>query len=104
MYMVIRHYHDNDPAYAQRSIERNRATLVPLLSQQPGFVAYYTMEGEDGSVVSLGVYESKEEAERSNQIAAEWTRQNPSQYVRKPPTITQGEVLIYEGREEGTGG
>jgi hypothetical protein len=99
MYMVIRHYHDNDPAYAQRSIERNRNTLVPLLSQQPGFVAYYTMEGEDGSVVSIGVYESKEEAERSNQIAADWVKQNSAQYVRKPPTITQGEVLIYQDRE-----
>jgi hypothetical protein len=102
MYMVIRHYHDIDPAYASQSIERNRTTLVPLLSQQPGFVSYYTIEGEDGSVVSIGVYESKEEAERSNQIAADWTKQNSSQYVRKPPKITQGEVLVYRDKGQGT--
>lgn len=95
MYMVVRHYHDIDPAYARQALERNRSTLVPLLSQQPGFVAYYTFEGEDGTVVSIGVYQSKEEAERSNQIAAEWTKQNSTQFVRKPPTITQGEVLVY---------
>lgn len=99
MYLVIRHYHDIDPAYAQQSIERNRQTLVPLLSKQPGFVAYYTIEGEDGTVVSIGVYDSKEEAERSNEIAAEWTKQNSSQYVRKPPTITRGEVLVYQARD-----
>jgi hypothetical protein len=99
MYMVIRHYSDIDPAYAQQSIERNRGTLVPLLSRQPGFVAYYTIEGEDGTVVSIGVYESKEEAERSNQIAAEWTKENSSQFVRKPPKITRGEVLVYEAAE-----
>ena len=98
MYMVIRHYHDVDPAYAQRSLERNRDTLVPLLSQQPGFVAYYTLEGEDGAVVSIGVYESKEEAERSNQIAAEWVKQNSTEFIRKPPTVTRGEVLIYKDR------
>lgn len=99
MYMVVRHYHDNDPNYAKQSIERNRTTLVPLLSQQPGFVAYYTFEGEDGSVVSIGVYESKEEAERSNQIAADWVKQNSSQYVRKPPVVTAGEVLVYKAKE-----
>jgi hypothetical protein len=99
MYMVIRHYSDIDPAYAQQSIERNRGTLVPLLSRQPGFVAYYTIEGEDGTVVSIGVYESKEEAERSNQIAADWTKENSSQFVRQPPKITQGEVLVYEAAE-----
>jgi hypothetical protein len=98
MYMVIRHYHDIDPAYAQRSLERNRTSLVPLLRQQPGFIAYYTLEGEDGTVVSIGVYESKEEAERSNQIAAEWTKQNSSEFVRRSPRITQGEVLIYEAK------
>ena len=97
MYMVIRHYHDVDPAYAQRSLERNRNTLVPLLSQQPGFVAYYTLEGEDGTAVSIGVYDSKEEAERSNQIAAEWVKQNSTEFIRKPPTVTQGEVLVYKG-------
>ena len=99
MYMVIRHYHDIDPAYAQQSLERNRQTLVPLLSKQPGFVAYYTIEGEDGTVVSIGVYDSKEEAERSNEIAAEWTSQNSSQFVRKAPTITRGEVLVYQARD-----
>jgi hypothetical protein len=97
MYMVIRTYHNVDPAYGQRSIERNRNTLVPLLSQQPGFIAYYTMEGEDGTVVSIGVYESKEEAERSNQVAADWVKQNSSEYILKPPVITQGEVLVYKG-------
>ncbi len=99
MYMVIRYYDEIDPAYAQQSLERNRQTLVPLLSKQPGFVAYYTIEGEDGTVVSIGVYDSKEEAERSNEIAAEWTRQNSSQFVRKPPTITRGEVLVYQARD-----
>jgi hypothetical protein len=97
MYMVIRHYDEVDPAYAEQSLERNRATLVPLLSQQPGFVAYYTLEGEDGTVVSIGVYDSKEEAERSNQIAADWVKQNTTQFIRKPPRITQGEVLVYQG-------
>jgi hypothetical protein len=99
MYMVIRTYHDVDPAYAQRSLERNRSTLVPLLSQQPGFIAYYTIEGDDGTVVSIGVYESQEEAERSNQVAADWVKQNSSEFVRKPPVITQGEVLVYQARE-----
>jgi hypothetical protein len=94
---VLRHYDEVDPAYAKQSLERNRNTLVPLLSQQPGFVAYYTLEGDDGSVVSIGVYDSKEEAERSNQIAAEWVKQNSTQFIRKPPRVTQGEVLVYAG-------
>ena len=99
MYMVVRHYHDIDPEYAKQSLERNRRTLIPLLKQQPGFVRYYTFEGDDGTLFSIGVYESKEEAERSNQIAAEWTKQNSSQFVRKPPVVTQGEILLYEEAE-----
>ena len=99
MYMVIRRYEDVDPRYAEQSVKRNRETLVPLLSQQPGFIAYYTMEAEDGVVVSIGVYESRGEAERSNLIAAEWTKANSSEFVRKPPRVTAGEVLVYRARE-----
>ena len=98
MYMVIRRYDDIDSRYAQQSVQRNRETLVPLLSQQPGFVAYYTIEGEDGTVVSIGVYESKAEAEESNRIAAEWTKANSAEFVRKPPQITAGEVLVYKAK------
>jgi hypothetical protein len=97
MYLVLRHYDDVDPEYAKQSLERNRNTLVPLLSRQPGFLAYYTLEGEDGTVVSIGVYESKEEAERSTQIAADWVKQNTTQFIKKPPRVTQGEVLVYQG-------
>ena len=35
-----------------------------------------------------------------NEIAREWTRQNSSQFVRKPPVITQGEVLVYKGKAD----
>ena len=98
MYMGVRHYHDIDPEYAKQSLERNRRTLIPLLKQQPGFVRYYTFEGDDGTLISIGVYESKEEADRSNQIAAEWVKQNSTEFIRKPPTVTRGEVLIYKNR------
>ena len=97
MCLVLRHYDEVDPRYARESLERNRHTLVPLLSQQHGFIAYYTLEGEDGSVVSIGVYESKGEAERSTQIAADWVKQNSTQFIRKAPRVTQGEVRIYQG-------
>jgi hypothetical protein len=30
-------------------------------------------------------------------VAADWVKQNSSEYVRKPPVITQGEVLVYKG-------
>ena len=98
--MVVRRYYDVDPTHAQQSMERNRTTVVPLLSQQPGASSYYTIESDDGSVVSIAVYNSNQEAEHSNQIAAEWVKQNSAQYVpanrRRSP---QGEVLIHQGRE-----
>jgi hypothetical protein len=93
MYLTIRRYENVDRRYAEQSVKRNRETLVPLLRQQPGFIAYYTLEAEDGVVVSIAVYETKEAAEESNRIAAEWTRQNSSQFVPNPPQITAGEVV-----------
>jgi hypothetical protein len=72
--------------------------LVPLFERNPGFVAYYVVDGGDGHLVSVSVFESAEAAHNSNEEAAAWAEDNVSQFLPDPPQVTHGQVLVSEKR------
>jgi hypothetical protein len=67
--------------------------FVPLLKEQPGFVAYYWIDAGDGAMASMSVFEDRTEAERSVDRAADWVRENNAELLPNPPEVTTGEVV-----------
>jgi hypothetical protein len=68
---------------------RVSAGLVALLSQLPGFVAYYCAESDNDVLVTTSVFESQagsEESERREQV---WARENLGFLVPNPPQVTE---------------
>lgn len=92
MYASIRRYRTPDPEEIRRRVE---VGFLPILRQQPGFVSYNLVDAGNGVMVSITVFESRQGAEDSNRMAAEWITQNVAPLVLGRPDIIQGEVVVH---------
>jgi hypothetical protein len=95
MYVAVRRYEGvTDPQRVARLVEED---YVPIISQMPGFVAYYCVDAGDGVMVSTSVFEHKEAEELSTFRAGEFAAQDLGQFAPNPPQVTAGEVVSYKG-------
>ena len=93
MYATVRRYESvPDPAEAGRVVNDH---FVPIVSQLPGFVAYYWADAGNGVMISTSVFAERTAAEESSRRAAEWIRDNAPGLLPVPPQITVGEVLAH---------
>ena len=72
--------------------------FVPLISQIPGFVAYYWVDAGSGVMISTSVFQDQASAEESNRRAADYVRQNLVSVLPNPPQIAAGEVVAYKAQ------
>jgi hypothetical protein len=92
MYASIRRYRVTGSA--KDIAQKAEAGLVPIFKKNPGFVGYYIVDGGDGHLASVSVFESSEAAHQSNEQAAAWVKDNMSQSISDAPQITHGQVLV----------
>jgi hypothetical protein len=96
MYATVRRYEGvTDPTEAGRRVNEG---FVPLISQVPGFVAYFWVDAGSGVMISTSVFQDQAGAEESNRRAADYVRQNLAPLLPKPPQITAGEVVAYKAK------
>jgi hypothetical protein len=96
MYATIRRYEGvTNPTEAARRVNEG---FVPLISQIPGFVAYYWADAGSGVMISTSVFQDQASAEESNRRAADYVRQNLVSVLTNPPQITAGEVVAYKAK------
>jgi len=95
MYVAVRKYQTASGA-AEEGLRRVEEGFVPIISQAPGFVAYYAVNAGNDVVVSISVFEDQAAADESNRMAANWVKQNLAALVPNPPEITAGEVTSYK--------
>jgi hypothetical protein len=68
--------------------------FVPLLQRSPGFIAYYVVDGGNGTMATISVFSTEEMALESNEKAAKWLKENVADLQPEPPQITSGEVKV----------
>ena len=91
MYAAVRRYEGiTDDAKAGRMVGES---FVPLLQQIPGFIAYYWIDAGDGVMASLSVFEDREGADKSVEIAHSWVAENAPTMFPNPPRVTEGLVV-----------
>jgi hypothetical protein len=96
MYATIRRYEGvSNPTEAAQRVNEG---FVPLISQIPGFVAYYWVDAGSGVMISTSVFQDQASAEESNRRAADYVRQNLVSLLPNPPQITAGEVVAYKAQ------
>ena len=90
MYATIRRYEGvTNPSEAARRVNEG---FVPLISQIPGFVAYYWVDAGGGVMISASVFQDQAGAEESNRRATDWVQQNLASLLPNPPQITPGKI------------
>jgi hypothetical protein len=94
MYAAVRRYEGiTNDAEAGRLVGES---FIPLLEHVPGFIAYYWIDAGNGVMASLSVFEHKEGADRSVEIAHEWVAENAATLIPNPPQVTEGHVVASD--------
>ena len=94
MYVAVRRFEGvRDP---QKVAKVAQEGFVPLISEMPGFVAYYMVDAGDGVTVSTSVFEHKDAEEQSTFRAGEFVARDLGQLAPNPPQVTAGEVVAYK--------
>ena len=94
MFATVRRYEGvTNPSEAARRVSEG---FVPLISQIPGFVAYYWVDAGGGVMISTSVFQDQSGAEESNRRAAGWVQENLAPLLPNSPQITAGEVVAHK--------
>ena len=94
MYATIRSYHGVDEDRSVELTSKVNQTLVPQLSELPGFAGYYLIDAGNGTFTSLGLFETLEQGEESTKLVAKWIRDEKlATLMPNEPKITSGKVV-----------
>jgi hypothetical protein len=96
MHATIRRYEGVDVTRINEVVGKVNETLVPKLRELPGFTGYYLIEGGNGVLSSLGLFETSEQADKSTMLVSKWiTDQNFDKVIPNAPKITSGKVVAH---------
>jgi hypothetical protein len=96
MHATIRRYEGVDTARTNEVTGKVKETLVPQLRELPGFAGYYLIEGANGVLSSLGLFETSEQADASTKVVAKWiTDEDFNTAIPNAPKITSGKVVAH---------
>lgn len=100
MHATIRRYDAIDQSRTNELVQKTEGSLVPRLSELPGFKGYYLIEADNGALSSVGFFDTEAHAEESTRVASNWVREEKLETaLPNPPKITSGKVLVHKTRE-----
>jgi hypothetical protein len=100
MHATIRRYEGIDQNRTDELTKKVGETLLPRLSEMPGFKSYYLIEADKGVMSSIGFFDTREQADESTRVTERWVREEKLETVLpNPPRVTDGEVIFERTRE-----
>jgi hypothetical protein len=96
MYIAIRKYYII-PGTVEEWMRLVQEGFVPLISQVPGFLAYYALKVREDEAVTISIFDTQAGAEESVRRAAAWVANNLAALNQGLPEITVGHVSVYQG-------
>lgn len=67
--------------------------FIPLVREAKGFVSYQGVDAGDGSWLSITVFETKEGADQSAEVAADFVEKNLQSMIQGSPTVVTGNLV-----------
>jgi hypothetical protein len=99
MHAIIRRYDGVDQNRTTELTSKVNETLLPKLSELPGFKGYYLIDAGNGVFSSLGLFETFEQSMESSKFVATWIRDEKlDTIVPNEPKITTGRVVATSDR------
>jgi hypothetical protein len=102
MYVVIRKYRPVE-GVAIESVKENVRKIVteqflPKLKQLEGFVHYTLAFLDDGTVLSVSLFNREATVAQAIRLASLWIKDNLSSILQDNPEIYCGEIVIQDGK------
>ena len=94
MHMTIRTYRKVEGDRKQIAELVNREFL-PMLSKIDGFIDFYAVFANDGTLMSVSVFRDARGAEESVRAAARWVEQKLSKLLPEKPEVITGDVFSH---------
>ncbi len=94
VYISIRLYDGVDPANNQELERVTREGFIPIINGSEGFIAYYIVYPTDSTGASISIYETREQAIASNELARDFVEANLLPLLPNAPRIVEGSVDI----------
>ena len=96
MYATVRRYDGvTDVREATRRVNEG---FIQIVSEIPGFVAYYWIDAGGGVMTSVSIFQDRPSAEQSNARASDYVRENLASVLPNPPKITAGVVVAHTAK------
>lgn len=70
--------------------------ILPMFVKEPGFVNYGLVDAGNRKVVSITIWETREEAQKSVGMAATWVKENIADRLRLVSTDV-GDLALFHG-------
>jgi hypothetical protein len=97
MHATVRRYEGVDQNRTDELTKKVDETLMPRLSELPGFEGYYLIEAGNGVMSSISLFETSAQADESTRVAATWVREEKLETaLPNSPKITDGEVIVHK--------
>jgi hypothetical protein len=93
MYVSIRTYRVGKGAIDEL-MHRVDRDLADAFVQETGFIAYQVARTGDRAVASITVFHERDQAERSNELAAEWVAESLADFEVERMGVMGGEVMV----------
>lgn len=99
MYATIRRYEASDKTRTSEIVKKAHDSLLPRLSDMPGFSGYYLIDAGEGLFSSVSIFDTEAHAEESTRVASTWVREEKLETaLTNPPLITSGQLVVHETR------
>jgi len=80
---------------AEELTRRIKEGAIPIISDVPGFMAYYVVYAPDDTVTAISIFNDYAGAEESNRRAVTWIEQNLAPLLTGPATALAGPVIVH---------
>jgi hypothetical protein len=92
MYMFVRKY--TKVRSVADAARRAKSGIGQILSESPGFISYYVLDGGEGVGVAVMIFEDRESADGANDKVLQFVQASLLDLNLGDPEIIAGEVLV----------
>jgi heme-degrading monooxygenase HmoA len=75
--------------------DRAQEGMLSVFRAQPGFKAYGLADTQEGKLISVSLWESGEQAQQANELAASWVSEHLADRIRLETTQV-GDFMFFE--------
>lgn len=83
------------PGMAEELTRRIKEGAIPIISDVPGFKAYYVVYAPDDTVTAISIFDNYAGAEESNKRGLAWIEQNLAPLMIGPASAVAGPVIVH---------